>query len=54
MIYDIKIEQRALMYIKHMLGQRPYAEVAQILAGLNAQQMEQDEKNAIPIDQLPV
>ena len=49
MIYDLKIEQRALMYIRHMLTQRPYAEVAQMLSALDKQQAEQDEAAAIPI-----
>ncbi|CCG40168.1 hypothetical protein [Magnetospirillum molischianum] len=52
MIYKIKIEQRALIYIKQVLAARPYAEVAILIASIEAQQQEQDAAAAIPVEQL--
>jgi hypothetical protein len=52
MIYEIKIEQSALLYIKHVLPQRPFSEVSAVLASIENQQVAQDAASAIPIDQL--
>ena len=54
MNYTIKIDQQALAYIKSVLAQRPYAEVALLLRGLNAQQDEQDISQAVPVEVLAV
>lgn len=50
MIYQIKIDQRSLMFIKHVLAQRPFAEVAKLIEQIEQQQNEQDASNAIPIE----
>ena len=52
MEYLIKLDQKTLMFIKHLIAQRPYAEVAGLLNDIESQQGQQDEANAIPINQL--
>ena len=52
MEYLIKLDQKALMFIKHLIAQRPYAEVSALLNDIESQQAQQDEVNAIPINQL--
>lgn len=52
MIYNLQVEQQALGYIRHVLTQRPYFEVAGLIAQLDAQQAAQDNAAAIPIDRL--
>ena len=49
-MYNIKLDQRSLMFIKHVLAQRPFAEVATLLQQIEQQQNEQDTKQAIPIE----
>lgn len=50
MIYEIKIEQKTLLYIKYILSQQPFCEVSNILNNIESQQMEQDSHNALRID----
>ena len=52
MNYLIKLGQKDLMYIRHILAQRPFAEVSQLLANMDRQQTEQDHAKAIPIGKL--
>ena len=52
MEYLIKLDQKTLMFIKYLIAQRPYAEVSAFLNDIESQQAQQDEVNAIPINQL--
>lgn len=52
MDYLIKLDQKTLMFVKHLIAQRPYAEVSALLNNIESQQAQQDDANAIPINQL--
>jgi hypothetical protein len=52
MDYLIKLDQKTLMFVKHLIAQRPYAEVSALLNDIEKQQAQQDETNATPINQL--
>ena len=54
MNYSIQIDQKAIMYLRHVLSQRPYAEVASLLAEMDNQVNQQDRAAAIPIQQISI
>ena len=54
MNYSIQIDQKAIMYLRYVLSQRPYAEVASLLAEMDNQVNQQDRAAAIPIQQISI
>lgn len=52
MTYNIQMDQRTIMYLRQVLAQRPYAEVAALLANLDKQVDQQDRDTAIPVQQI--
>lgn len=54
MNYSIKMDQRTIMYLRQVLSQRPYMEVAAILYGIDSQVDQQDLDASVPVQSISI